>query len=230
MLHFRWGISVFASIRLGYLRSAGLETPALLWLSCLSQHQFPKQLYLLTSLNTCPYPSHSLPTSRALPRFNLRPKLSRNPSNILILHQLLYNRLRIMFIKRLLAGILLEEVEDMGLLGVPGETVVYHARFELRETGCLGVDGFESVGVFGVGVDGAVDAEFGVWEWWDGGEEVLSVWVGHCGFVCGWLFVGCMEGDQQRVRLLFVLLFYPKLPKVSRLEYLKIPTAGATDG
>lgn len=86
-----------------------------------------------------------------------------------------------MLIKRLLAGILLEEVEDVGLLGVPGETVVYHAGLELREAGCLGVDGFEGVGVFGVGVDGAVDAEFGVWEWWDGGEEFLSVWVGHCG-------------------------------------------------
>lgn len=37
-----------------------------------------------------------------------------------------------MLIRGLFARILLEVVEDVGLLAVAGETVVYHAGFELR--------------------------------------------------------------------------------------------------
>lgn len=73
-----------------------------------------------------------------------------------------------MILKGLFAGILLEEVEYMGLLGVPGEAVVYHSWLELCETRCFGVDCFQGVGVFGVGVDCAVDAEFGFRKWRDG--------------------------------------------------------------
>lgn len=86
-----------------------------------------------------------------------------------------------MNIKSLFARVLLEEVEDMWLLAIPGETIVYHTGFELRETGCFSVDGFEGVGVFWIGVDSAVDAEFGFGEWGEFGEEVFGFGVGHCG-------------------------------------------------
>lgn len=72
-----------------------------------------------------------------------------------------------MILKGLFAGILFEKVEYMGLLAIPGETVVYHSWLELCQTRCFGVDCFQGVGVFGVGVDGAVDAEFSCGEWGD---------------------------------------------------------------
>lgn len=72
-----------------------------------------------------------------------------------------------MFIKCLLPIIPLKKMENGWMLGVPRKTIVDGPGFELRETSRLGVDGFEGIGVFGVCVDCAEDAEFIFWDGWE---------------------------------------------------------------
>lgn len=80
-------------------------------------------------------------------------KLRRNSLHQFIRQQFLDDWLLVVRIKCLAACISLEEVEDSRIIAIPANAVVYRSRFELGESGRLGIDRFESVGVLGVSVD-----------------------------------------------------------------------------
>jgi hypothetical protein len=58
-----------------------------------------------------------------------------------------------MLLKRFPPCISLEEVKDGWIFTISSETIVYYPLFELRESGCLGIDGFESISMLRVCVD-----------------------------------------------------------------------------
>lgn len=98
--------------------------------------------------------------------FNRLHKLRLHALDILIRHQFLDDRLRIVLIKCLLPVIPLKEVKNGWILVISGKTVVNRAGFELRQTSRLRVDSFESVRVLCVGMNSTEDAEFILRDGW----------------------------------------------------------------
>lgn len=80
-----------------------------------------------------------------------------------------------MLLERRPSPIPLEEMKFVPIIAIPSETVIDRARLILRESGRLGVDGFEGICVFGVGVDNAEYAEFVFGDGWELREEIVMV-------------------------------------------------------
>ena len=58
-----------------------------------------------------------------------------------------------MLLKSLLALVSFEKMEYIGIISVSSKAIIYNSRFILGEASCLGIDGFESIGMLGIGID-----------------------------------------------------------------------------